>query len=229
MPKFCIECGNELTSEAKFCSNCGKEQVEQKEQNISLQKTTSPAAINLKTAFSLISRVEDELINNRRIAGLDGELNDAVILIEQARNIDSNVVLVGEESGKILCCNDLLSHVFFLRGRIKFNLLFIHKMVGPSGQLEYKKTQELFHKSYELRQDSSSLYYEASCIYYQVYTKSLVGCMIKGLNGEEVKFKPFSPHEGRELAYNSFQKVIDLYPDHEYAIEARKMQMKIDL
>jgi len=51
LSKYCIDCGNELPSEAKFCINCGKQQVV-------LQESTGPATPDSKVPYSILEDIQ---------------------------------------------------------------------------------------------------------------------------------------------------------------------------
>lgn len=238
MSKYCIECGKELPDEAKFCLGCGaKIELEEdvaKEQVEELQVSTGPAAINLKSAYSMILEVGDfiekkeNIIDKRQCKKLDKELDRAVNLIEEARNIDDKVQIIDSKYTYALTCNGVLSFAYYIGGLLLVSYAK-HEGGGATVQRAYKEAQKAFHKAYELGPDAASLYNEALCLYHQIHGSGRHGDKIIGLNGEKVFYNPFLPKKGRKIVYDAFQKVIDLYPNDEQAIEARKMQTQIKL
>ena len=121
MSKYCMECGNELSNEAKFCTNCGKQQKEinQRDRTIEqidnesteeIQVSTGPAALDLKTAYSILkdaSNIIDKVqILEKPIArDIENKLFKIFALIDKAQNVNPEVVIKDPSTNNIITCD----------------------------------------------------------------------------------------------------------------------------
>ena len=252
MLKYCTECGYELPDEAKFCISCGKQQVEQSEQVINepveeLQESTGPAVLDLKTAYNLVSETQNTLDNLIReaenqiknnlevnvfgkqiINKMENDLKTADDLAKKVKSIDPNVVIKDPFTNEMITCDHVISLSCFLMGVIGYNFVsYQGRRNIDANKRILRRSQLNFIESNSIMPTDAAQYNIALAMNMQTEGIIRVGEFILDIDGNKVFLNPLKPKKAKQLVYDVYQKVIDLYPDSEWTVEARKRQLEL--
>lgn len=223
MSKFCIECGNELSDEAKFCSGCGKQQDElmkqnKKEQREEIQESTGPAALDLKVAINLILEVKDyienaEVINKSEFRGIEKRLFTAEKSINKAKSTDPTVEVLIPGTNELINCDNALAFNDYVGGRLGFDIACDIDMGRASKVRAFTRSQTNFKTSLDKAPNPEVAFYYARAMHEELLVKTRTTIMPQG------KLK--------QAVIKAYQYVIDTWPDSEWAVEARKYQTRL--
>lgn len=247
-----MECGNELPDEAKFCIKCGKQQVEQieyvaKEPVVMLQESTGPAALDLKTAYNLVSETQntfdnlvseaEKLIKNdlnvnvfeKQIMNkMENDLKTADDLAKKVKNIDPEVVIKDPFTNEMITCDHVISLSCYLMGVIGYNFVILQgRRSIDANKRVLRRSQLNFIESNNIMHTPDAQYNIALAMDTQIKGIIRVGESILDIDGKKVFLNPLKLKKAKQLVYDAYQKVIDLYPDYESTVEARKKQLEL--
>lgn len=236
MAKFCAECGERVPENAKFCPRCGTKVV-MVEGDVDIEQTavpvtsTDPAVLELKAAFSIIREVEERLIGENFIEKpiaekLDNNLKDADNLIEKAGEINPDVAIKDPISGDTITIQYIRGLIYYYRGLIEFYYSSNIKNIDMK-KILIRKAQKKFIESNKIIPSPGAQYYIAHAMDAQTQGIIRIGEFILDENGKRVFLTPLASKKAKKIVHDAYQKVIDIYPDSEWAVEARKRQTEL--
>jgi ribosomal protein L40E len=224
LSKFCIKCGAELPDDAAFCLKCGAsteikiENTEQEKSDKNIVESTGPAANDLKAALRLISEVENyiettKVFNKSEFKGMERRLFDAEKLINNIKNRDETVKVLYPGTHNLFDCEQALSYNDYIGGRLGFDIACTIDMGRASKARAFKRAQINFQTSFDRVPNPESAFYYAVAMHEELKLKTTTTIMPQGKLKQDV--------------YQAYQRVVDTWPDSEYAIEARKNQAQL--
>ena len=136
LPKYCMECGNALSNNAKFCTNCGTKVVLNMDKEIIKKAhaketldSSSPALLDLKASYSILEEVNEVLDNVQKIdkpfaKNIISRLKDIEKLVKNAKKKDSNVYLLNPTGNEKITPEIILSEISFIAGMTGISFIF---------------------------------------------------------------------------------------------------------
>lgn len=149
-----------------------------------------------------------------RIAhGIKSDLDRALKLAEEVKEVEPECTL---DDG--VTCDDVIASAYHYCGVIDFQL---------GGALIIRRAQKFFQEAYDIMPMPEEAWWIALCLYAQTHGRQ--GGGVVGIDGEKAHYTPFTPKKARRIAANAFEKVIELDPDSDLAVEAAKIIDKMRL
>lgn len=245
--KFCIGCGKPQVEQSKQVKN---ETVEE------FQESTGPAALELKAAYSTIEEVsnildEVQILERTVTRDLENKLYEIFAYIDKAKKIDSNVVIKDPSTNMKITCDIACAETYFLTGFIGMNFVIDHsqnykkvylfdvpgtnypidinygKISGNAQQRILRKAQKNFEESNKIVPTDISQFYIALLLEAQTKGINRLGDYINDINGQKIFLNPISKKKAKQAVYDAYQRVIDLYPNSNLAVEAHKKQTQL--
>ena len=254
MSKYCIECRNELSDEAKFCTSCGKQQVEQMKQVIkeyiaTPQESTGPAALDLKATYNLLIETKNKIYDlvqdaeklikedknvdvftKQIVNKMESDLKTAYDIAKKVKSIDPNVIIKDPSTNEIITCDHVISLSCNLMGSIGYNfVLYQGRSSIDANKRILRRAQTNFIESNTIMPTAFAQYNIALAMDLQTEGTIRIGEFILDINGNRIFLTPLNSKKAKRTVYDAYQRVIDLYPESDQAVEARKRQTEIKI
>jgi len=187
------------------------------------------AAFNLRMAKSLIDDVAEQTKDVVRftelaiegkgsifkaageIGRLNADLESAIDLANEASKVEPSIQL---DDGTT--CETVIAQARYQAGLLNFDL-------G-----HWDKAQRHFEDSHKIIPTQETAFNIALCLYNQVYAKGGGARYIRGLDGQKIYYAPiFAKKKARAEVKSAFERVINMDPDSDLAVEAGKIIIRL--
>jgi len=246
--KFCANCGTKVGLD---------EEIVKEVQTEKIPVPSSPVSLDLKAAYSIHEEVNEIIDNAQRIEKplvreIISKLKDIEKFVENAKEKDSNVYLIDTANNEKISPEIILSQTSFIAGFIGIGFVYDHlkndkslsifntpvlgdisinygKIGKNTQQRVFRTAQKNFAESNNIYANGIAQYYIAFSMDMQIQGINRLGDYILDIEGNKIFLNPLKTKKAKKAVYDAYQKVIDLYPDSNWAVEAHKMQSKIKI
>lgn len=170
---------------------------------------------NADNVDGLVDKISSRHSGTRIAHGIKSDLDQALKLAGEIKEVEPACSL---DDG--MTCDDVIASVYQLYGIIDF------QRAGHHGLL-IRRAQKSFQKAYDMMPMDERAWWIALCLHFQTHLNK--GGSVVGIDGEKAYYTPFTPKKARRIAANAFEKVIELNPNGDLAIEAAKIIDKMRL
>lgn len=144
------------------------------------------------------------------------------------KNIDPEVVIKDPFTNEMITCDHIISLSCFVMGAIGYNFVILQGRRNiDANKIILRKAQKNFIESNSIMPAPYAQYNIALAMDMQTEGIIRIGEFILDINGNRIFLTPLSSKKAKRIIYDAYQRVIDLYPDSEWAVESRKMQTQL--
>lgn len=172
------------------------------------------ARYNADNVEGLVNKLSTRSTAYRIARGHQKDLNRAVEIAENIKETDPNLKL--EIDDEVITPDYIIARSYFVTGFIGFQV---------GGSITMRKAQEYFQKSYGIINDPLTMWNIAGCLYALSHDKH--GGSVVSINGEKTQYSIFTSKKARKFTAEAYEKVIELDPNSQLAIEAAKIIEKM--
>ncbi len=170
---------------------------------------------NADNVDGLLDKISTRYSGAKIAHGIKSDLDRAFKLAEEVKEVEPECTL---DDG--ITCDGVIASVYHYYGVMDF------QMGGKHGLL-IRRAQKSFQKAYDMMPIAEEAWWIALCLYAQTHGGQ--GGGVVGIDGEKAHYTPFTPKKARRIAANAFEKVIELDPNSDLAVEAAKIIDKMRL
>jgi len=246
--KFCENCGTKVGLDKEIVKKVQTEEI---------PDSSSPALLDLKAAYSILEEVNEILDNTQKIQKplireITSKLRDIEKFVENAKKQNSNVYLLNPTDNEKISPEIVHSQASFIAGFIGIGFVFDHlkddksinifetpffgeisikygKVGKNLKQYIFRTAQKNFVESNNFDATDIAQFYIAFSMDMQIQGINRIGDYILDIDGNKIYLNPLSTKKAKKAVYDTYQKVIDLYPNSKWAVEAHKRQSEIRL
>ncbi|MHA2379660.1 MAG: hypothetical protein ACXADS_10295 [Candidatus Thorarchaeota archaeon] len=149
--------------------------------------------------------------SDREVQQLKGALDQAIELANEASSLDSNVQL---EAGTT--CREVIARAHYQAGLTELRLGHMNE------------AQRCFEKSYGVFPTQKAAHNIALCLYRGMLSVGSQAQSVIGLDGQRIYYSPIPKRmKERKEVKSAFERVLDLNPESDLAIEAGKYLIRL--